>query len=218
MEERRKPGRPAKGEDLRDEILDSAEMLFAEHGFSGAAVRDIAAGAGCNPALLRYYFGSKESLFAEVFRRRGSALSGQRHVFLDDLLARPAPPTVEDVIHAYLKPQWEMKYSGASGAAFVKLQARLHAEPAEYALSLRREVYDSSVKRYVSALEDLLPGIPREVISIRMAFLVGAYLFMLNDLGRLSDMTDGQVYEMGKEPMLAHLVIFLSAGLRAPLP
>lgn len=216
--ERRKPGRPREGEDLRDEILDAAEMLFAEHGFSGAAMREIAAQVGCNQALIRYYFGSKDSLFEEVFRRRGSTLSGQRHVLLDQLLDGPDAPTVEKIIHAYLRPQWDMKYSGPGGAAFVRLQARLHAEPAEYALRLRREVYDPSVRRYVAALADLLPGIPREVISIRMTFLVGTYLFMLNDLGRLSDMTDGQVYEMGKEPMLEHLVAFLSAGMQAPLP
>lgn len=218
MAERRKRGRPREGMDLRDQILDSAELHFAEHGFSGASMRDIAAAAGVNQALIRYYFGAKDALFQEVFRRRGGALSGRRHVLLDELLAQAAPPSVEHIIRAYLIPQWDMKYSGPSGAAFVRLQARLHAEPAEYALQLRREVYDASVKRYIAALELALPTIPREVISIRMAFLVGTYLFMLNDLGRLGDMTDGQLYDMGKSPMLDHLVAFLSAGLKAPAP
>ncbi len=218
MAQRRKPGRPREGAALRDQIIDSAELHFAKHGFTGAALRDIAAAAGVNQALLRYYFGNKEALFQEVFRRRGGILSGRRHVLLDELLSRQVKPSVEEIVRAYLIPQWDMKYSGASGAAFVRLQARLHAEPAEYALQLRREVYDASVKRYIAALEDALPATPREVISIRMAFLVGTYLFMLNDLGRLGDMTDGQLYEMGKNPMLDHLVAFLSAGLKAPVP
>lgn len=218
LAERRKPGRPREGMDLRDQILDSAELHFAEHGFSGASMRDIAAAAGVNQALIRYYFGNKDALFQEVFRRRGGALSGRRHVLLDELVTRDHPPSVEEIIRAYLIPQWDMKYSGPSGAAFVRLQARLHAEPEEFALQLRREVYDASVKRYIAALEQALPAIPREVISIRMAFLVGTYLFMLNDLGRLGDMTDGQLYDMGKRPMLDHLVAFLSAGLKAPAP
>lgn len=218
MAERRKPGRPREGVDLRDQILDSAELHFAEHGFSGASLRDMAADAGVNQALIRYYFGSKEALFQEVFRRRGGALSGRRHVLLDQLLAKDEDPTVANIVRAYLTPQWDMKYSGPNGAAFVRLQARLHAEPEEYALQLRREVYDASVKRYIQALEQALPNLPRDVISVRMAFLVGTYLFMLNDLGRLGDMTDGQLYEMGKEPMLDHLVSFLTAGLKAPVP
>ena len=218
MAERRKPGRPREGADLRDRILDSAELHFAEHGFSGASMRDIAALAGVNQALIRYYFGNKDALFQEVFRRRGGALSGRRHVLLDELLARESTPSVEDIIRAYLIPQWDMKYSGPSGAAFVRLQARLHAEPEEYALQLRREVYDASVRRYITALETALPTIPRDVISIRMAFLVGTYLFMLNDLGRLGDMTEGQISEIGKNPMLDHLVAFLAAGLKAVVP
>lgn len=218
MSEKRKPGRPRDTQDTRDQILDAAELLFAEHGFAVTPVRDIAEKAGCNQALIRYYFGSKENLFTEVFRRRGGLLAGQRHVLLDAVLQQDHPPSVEDVLYAYLKPQWDMKYSGPSGAAFVQMQARLHAEPEDYALRLRREVYDASVRRYIATLSDILPEIPRETLSIRMAFLVGTYLFMLNDLGRLGDMTDGQVYDMGKDPMLTHLVTFLAAGLRAPQP
>jgi len=51
-----------------------------------------------------------------------------------------------------------------------------------------------------------------------MAFLVGTYLFMLNDLARLNDLTDGQIGEVGPEAMLAHLERFLTAGLSAPVP
>lgn len=193
-----------------------AELAFAEFGFVGAKMRDIATAAGVNQALIRYYFGSKDDLFDEVFRRRGSIISGQRHVLLDRLLAAPEKPAVAQIVRAYLQPQWDMKNSGASGAAFVRLQARLHAEPEEHALRLRREVYDASVLRYIQALSEALPQIPREVISIRMAFLVGTYLFMLNDLGRLNDLTEGQIGEIGNASMLDHLVRFLSAGLSTP--
>lgn len=216
--EKRKPGRPREGGELREVILDNAELAFAEHGFAGARVRDIAAMAGVNQALIRYYFGSKEDLFDEVFRRRASVISGARHVLLDRLLERDQAPKVAEIVRAYLQPQWDMKHSSPNGAAFVRLQSRLHAEPEEHALRLRREVYDASAKRYIQALAEALPEIPREVISVRMAFLVGTYLFMLNDLARLNDLTDGQIGEVGPEAMLAHLERFLTAGLSAPVP
>jgi AcrR family transcriptional regulator len=213
--ERRRPGRPSKSEDLSDRILDHAELAFAEAGFEGASMRDIAGRANVNQALIRYYFGSKADLFDACFLRRGGILAGNRHVNLDRLLEETPDPSVEEIIFAYLKPQWDMKYSGPNGAAFVALQARLHAEPEEHALRLRREVYDASVKRYIACLSAALPAIPRDLISTRMAFLVGTYLFMLNDLGRLDDLTEGQLTGFTEEEMLQHLVKFLSAGMRA---
>ncbi|RFB85101.1 TetR family transcriptional regulator [Rhizobium leguminosarum bv. trifolii] len=219
----RSPGRPArtdilgKASDLRDSILDHAELVFAEAGYEGANLREIASRAGVNQALIRYYFGSKADLFEECFRRRGGLLAGHRHVNLDRLLEISENPSVEDLVYAYLKPQWDMKYSSPNGAAFVAMQARLHAEPEEHALRLRREVYDASVKRYISAISHVLPQVPRDIISVRMAFLVGAYLFMLNDLGRIGDLTEGHLTSFGKNEMLDQLVRFLAAGLRAPV-
>lgn len=215
---RRRPGRPKDGSDLRDKILDAAELIFADAGYVGAKMRDIADLAGTNQSLIRYYFGSKQELFDEVFRRRGAVVSGRRHVLLDEVLNRPEPPRVEDIMRAYLTPQWEMKYSGPSGAAFVRLQARLHAEPEEHSLRLRREVYDASVKRYIDELTRCLPHLTRDIVSLRMAFVVGTYMFMLNDLGRLNDLTDGQIGPVDGELMLSHLSIFLSVGLKAPMP
>ena len=218
----RSPGRPSrtgafgKASDLRDSILDHAELAFAEAGFEGANLREIASLAGVNQALIRYYFGSKADLFDECFRRRGGLLAGHRHVNLDRLLEISENPSVEDLVYAYLKPQWDMKYSSPNGAAFVAMQARLQAEPEEHALRLRREVYDASVKRYISALSQVLPQVPKDIISVRMAFLVGAYLFMLNDLGRIGDLTEGHLASFGKDEMLDQLVRFLAAGLRAP--
>ena len=50
----------------RQAILDSARRCFAESGYDGAGVREIAAGAGVTAMLVNRYFGSKEQLFAEA--------------------------------------------------------------------------------------------------------------------------------------------------------
>ena len=47
----------------REQILEVAEELIAENGFSGTSVRALAAKAGINVAMISYYFGSKEKLF-----------------------------------------------------------------------------------------------------------------------------------------------------------
>ncbi|MFV0923478.1 TetR family transcriptional regulator [Sphingomonas sp. Sph1(2015)] len=214
----RRPGRPRKDGNHRETILNKAEIAFAEGGYAGISIRDIADRAGVNQGLIRYYFDSKQQLFDEVYRRRGGLLSGHRHVLLDRLLDSGEPLTVKSIIRAYLQPQWDLKYSGEAGAAFVRLQARLHAEPEEHALRLRREVYDASVKRYVDALSIVLPAISKRTIGLRMAFLVGTYLFMLNDLGRIEDLTEGKILQLSKDEMLDHMVEFLTAGIQAPNP
>ncbi len=50
-------------------ILDAAESLFAERGFAGTAVRDIAARCDLNPASLYNHFESKQALYEAVLAR-----------------------------------------------------------------------------------------------------------------------------------------------------
>ena len=58
-----------------DRILDAAEMLFADRGFAGTAVRDIASEVGLNPASLYNHFPGKEGLYEAVLDR------GMRPIF-----------------------------------------------------------------------------------------------------------------------------------------
>jgi TetR/AcrR family transcriptional regulator len=63
---------PADGERQRDAersrqaLLDAALDEFAEHGYAGARVADIARRARVNKQLINYYFGSKEGLYLAV--------------------------------------------------------------------------------------------------------------------------------------------------------
>ena len=61
-------------------IIESAIKLFSNKGFEGTSVRDIAAEAGVNVAMINYYFGSKEKLFEKVVEHRALFLKG---VFAD---------------------------------------------------------------------------------------------------------------------------------------
>ena len=56
-------------EDPRENILNAATKVFAEHGFRDATVRQICAAARTNVSMVNYYFSSKEKLYAEVVNR-----------------------------------------------------------------------------------------------------------------------------------------------------
>src|SRR5690242_912334 len=56
-------GRPRGKTDTRNVILGAARRLFADTGYDKTSVRDVAAAAGVDPAMIRHYFGSKVELF-----------------------------------------------------------------------------------------------------------------------------------------------------------
>lgn len=68
---RRRPGRPAPGTpDLREHLLDAALDCFAAEGIAAASLKSIAHRAGVTPALVHYYFGSKDALQSAVVEER----------------------------------------------------------------------------------------------------------------------------------------------------
>jgi AcrR family transcriptional regulator len=62
--------------DKKDHIIDCAVELFAEQGFEGTSIRDLAARAGVNVAMVNYYFGSKEKLFEAMVEVKASYMRG----------------------------------------------------------------------------------------------------------------------------------------------
>ena len=61
--------RPRNAAATRDAILFSALRAFADRGYDGVGLREIAQGAGVTAMLVGHYFGSKEELFSEVVAR-----------------------------------------------------------------------------------------------------------------------------------------------------
>jgi AcrR family transcriptional regulator len=55
-------------EATRAAILEAAKAHFARSGYDRAALRDIAAEAGADVALIKRYFGGKEALFTEALK------------------------------------------------------------------------------------------------------------------------------------------------------
>jgi AcrR family transcriptional regulator len=60
---RRRAGRWRSGEESRQRVLQAARDLFAQHGYGSTSVRAIAAAAGVDPAMVFYFFGTKQGLF-----------------------------------------------------------------------------------------------------------------------------------------------------------
>ncbi len=220
----RRPGRPgsltAVKDQTRDAMLDVAEQLFSESGYAATSFRDIAADAEVNPALISYYFRTKRLLFEAVYKRRVRELTDRWNQLLDELESRPGkPPTVEELLRAYLVPQFEVKHRSKGGMAFVRLQTRLHSEPDEVSFALRREVYDAVGRRFIAALERALPDLDAADVNWRFIFIVGAGLYMIGDVDRLSDLSSGRFDSKDPEEVLQRILRFCVGGITAaPTP
>jgi TetR/AcrR family transcriptional regulator len=69
--EPRRPGRPRADEaNQRERLLDAAVVCFAGDGIAATSLRTIALKAGVTPALVHYYFGSKEQLVEAFIAER----------------------------------------------------------------------------------------------------------------------------------------------------
>ena len=61
---KRRRGPRADAADTRGAVLEAARARFAAHGYAGTRLRDVAADADVDVALVSYFFGSKDGLFA----------------------------------------------------------------------------------------------------------------------------------------------------------
>lgn len=57
-------------------ILETAERLFLDKGFALTSTTEIAREAGCNQALVHYYFRTKEQLFIRIFEEKIKIFAG----------------------------------------------------------------------------------------------------------------------------------------------
>lgn len=100
-------------------ILDAAETLFAGQGFAATTIKQIGAAAGVNPALLYYYFGSKEELYRRLLRRLFGTIAARG---TERLAAAPSP---QAAVRALLATQSEVLREHPS---LIRLMAREMAD------------------------------------------------------------------------------------------
>lgn len=100
-----KRGRMHDAEGTREALLNAAEEVFAEHGFDGARVDDIAEKAGYNKSLIFQYFDDKLGLYAAVVRRADDqtrVLQDQAMSALHDESVAMSPDQIKNLMRSYV--------------------------------------------------------------------------------------------------------------------
>lgn len=199
-------------------LLDVAEALFSEHGYAMTKVRDISAKSKVNQALINYHFKNKRGLFNAVFERRASILLQERIDLLNaaKLKAKKKPIPLKDLIYAFVYPPLRMASEDKGGRSFVKLQARLHNEPKEIENVLRAKLYDKVSLLFVEELKRTLPKLSEASICWRLIFVMGLYLYVASNTGRLEVISDGRAKGENLKQALPEILNFCEQGFLSP--
>ena len=197
----------------KERILDTAEALFAEHGFAGTSLRQVTGHADVNLAAVNYHFGSKDNLVTEVFRRRMDEMSQARLQRLQAARTQ-APPQLEAVLRAFIEPALALSLDRQGGSAFVRVLARAYAERNERLRRFLSDHYGHVPREFSRALAECLPDLDRETLHWRLDFVAGALTYAMADFGLRQP--GGKLDERTQsERAASELVRFAAAGLRA---
>lgn len=213
-----------RGSETRQVILDTAERMFVEKGYSGVTLRDLTAAAGVNLASVNYHFGSKDALLLEVFRRGSISINRARLRLLQEVEARSgeASPDVRAVLRALFAPPLRatltIDSTGNEGRTiYMQFVARavLDGPPQ------MREMIETDVghlHRFVEALAIALPHLDRTELLWRFHFAMGSLHSMYTNMRRLDALSGGSIEIDDVEAVIDRLVEYCAAGLEGPLP
>jgi AcrR family transcriptional regulator len=164
-------GRLVRGDRTRRALLQAARHAFAEHGYAGASLRDIASDAHANAALVRYHFGSKDQLWAAVIDEAMAGLVAKIQVGLTDADPRDVARRMTSIYLDHLAADPEFPRLVARGVldgdpVVIDALARHLAGPYNYIAAANLDV-ESAVTLFGAAVVSFLYAPVLEKISGR---------------------------------------------------
>lgn len=214
-----RPGRRPKiegGKETAPVILDAAEKLFSVHGFHGVTVRAVAVECGVDPALVHYYFGTKQELFDAVFARRAALINQDRM----EAMARYEEEygdrmTVEGVASAFLMPLLDRaRHADPGWKNYFALLALVNSSRGWGAETMTSH-FDPVVRRFIGLLQRVLPQAGIDDLFYSYQFLTGALTLTLSATGRLDQLSEGRASSSDMDAIAPRMIAYCAAGFRA---
>ncbi|MET4576397.1 TetR/AcrR family transcriptional regulator [Ottowia thiooxydans] len=210
---RRGPRPKGESERLREKILDCAEKLFAEHGFHGTSIRDIAALSEVQLALVGYHFGSKEDLLDSVLGRRATVCYGERMTFLEEARKRygKRPIPVGELFDGFAACFLARPSRNDAGwRNYATLVANL-ANAAQWG-SLISKHYDDGARAYVKELQRSYPNADSEKIHQAFFFMIAVMLAVCARPGRIERLSEMQFKSSEVTHLARSVSLFVEGG------
>lgn len=203
--------------ETRARILDAAELLFAQGGFEGTSMRDIASAAGVPVALVNFHGGTKEDFFATIVARRADILARRRLEALESAKAGNASPDLRAVLACFIRPYLVLAATGGlQWTAYARLIAHVSADERWRPISER--CFDPTVKVFMDELVKLLPAAQTRHVAGAFVFSISAMLSLATSRWRIEAMAgdaSGRTPEL--ETWAEFLIDFCEGGFRSAL-
>jgi AcrR family transcriptional regulator len=203
--------------DAKERLLDVAEQIFADRGLDGASIRELTAGAHCNLAAVNYYFGDKEALYEEVFRRRLREMRERRLASIREVLARPKGAALEDIIRADAEAFLEPFADAGVSRRFLMLFTR---EMVEQRLP-KRLFLDEMVIPIIGALEKAIraicPYLTGEQARMGINSVIGQLVHTIH-VKAMPGVEAEMFAGFDARRAVEHIVKFSAAGIRSYNP
>ena len=200
-------------------ILDAAETLFAERGFSDTSLRTITAQANVNLAAVNYHFGSKDVLIQAVFKRFLDPFVKNLDVELDNAESIQRSLSIEALLTILIKTAFETQPPNPEKkglAIFMRLLGLSYTESQSHLKGFLQAEYGSIFGRYMRMIHEAIPDITPEESFWRMHFMIGASVFTMSGIDSLREMVESDQGRSFSIREIANKIIpFLAAGLRA---
>lgn len=193
-----------------ERLLNTAERLFAEHGYDGVGMRALANEAGVNLGATTYHYGSKQKLYIETVMRRFRPIGEERIKLLRqaEKEAKGKPVPVETIVDCMLRPPF---MTVLAHPHFPALLARNLFMPPPFMQEFLAKELPSFNEPFVAALARTLPNLPLEVLQMRDMFAGGVLLMVSRQLSKMPMRNSPAFCEF----VIKEMVTFIAAGLRA---
>jgi len=202
----------------KNKILDAAETLFAEHGFSETSLRVITARAGVNLASVNYHFGSKKILIEAVFERYMTAFTESLMAEMVEMEQQRQDIEVSSVLSTLVRPLITVDQVRPGGSrVFMKLLGRAYAETQGHIRRFAMQRYSHVLARFTRLLHKASPDTQPSEMFWRLHFMLGAFIFTLAGHEALQEISESDFQEsVSVEQIIERLITFLSAGFSHP--
>jgi AcrR family transcriptional regulator len=196
-------------------LLRSAELLFSEKGFREVSIREIAAHAGVNSALISYYFRGKKALFDEVFRTHADPLLQEGMKRLEAITRNGRKPSVEEILKAWILPWLQTEKNQQISAIHLRVTANLSDERWEYNKKLSRSMQRNQ-NAFIQALQSCLPHLSQETLMWRLHFVMSALVVGIRQPAPLIALSGGRCDPNDLEATFGQILPYAVAGFCAP--
>lgn len=203
-------------ENTRQRVLDHAEKLFAEKGFTGVSIREITAMADCNLAAVNYHFGGKKKLYLAVFRERWAKRGGRIRLAFMRALEGNENPSLEDVVSAMAKAFLEGPLTDTERRIHIQLMQRELSDPGEALDMIVEEVMRPFIRQVTELIEPRVKSsVSRQRLELNILSIIGVSLYFFLARSVVSGIT-GKIYDgKFKSELVSHITDFSMYGIRA---